>query len=410
MGLCQGTERGPEDARIRVYSYNIKEGKTDELKSHLTDLSSDAASKCDLVAIGIDTTSAPNQLIFASFAKDAATNEAFMTEFQAAHKDDLASYTDGVKFQAKGSAFSAAGKTKGMKPVSAGQFIRIVKMPADKEKVTTFSKAVRAKMDPEGSVVPGMQCSGYALGEEAESVHGYQCFDSEAHADAYTAAAKEIYADQQLEKTNFVMSCGEVIYAQMSSGFLGLPMMDDIEKLSNMGRDGMDNVFLHLPGGSYIVDGTTFVVDGTTNIGDTVVSTASDGTTQTWQVTTDGLKVIPGGSSVVEGAETVTKATVDAGKQGAGLANQGVNAVVEPAKSVAGTAASTTASGVKTVADADPTGAVNATKAATAKGSQTLKETSKTATPDVGTKGMAQKGANVAKGKDEKGNASCVVS
>jgi len=415
MGLCQSSERSG-DERIRVYAYDIADGKTAELKEHLANLGGEAAKLCEMVAIGIDEDSSPNRLIFASLAKDQASNQAFMTQFAQEHKADLDNFCGGsATFTSKGTAFSAGTVAKGKKPVANGQYLRIVKIPVDDvQKVKDFSKAVRKKLSEDG-IVPGMQCSGYAHEDEGGSVHGYQCFDTKEHADAYTKAAKEVYAEQGLEKTGFVSACGPIVHAHQTSSFLGfIPGGEEVSNLSTQGRDQMDNVFLHLPGGSYVVDGTTFVVDGTTNLGDTITSTGIDGTKKTWEITSDGLKAVPGGEQVVEGAEGATKATVDAASQGADLVNKGTDAVVAPTKDLASQGVSATTAAGQSAIDADPTGASKTVQTSTTDAvktaSNTAKTTAATTTPDVGTKGMAKSGSAAAKGKDEKGNASCVVS
>lgn len=415
MGLCQSSERSG-DERIRVYAYDIADGKSAELKEHLANLGGEAAKMCEMVAIGIDEDSSPNKLIFASLAKDQASNQAFMTQFAQEHKADLDNFCGGsATFKCKGTAFSAGTVAKGKKPVANGQYLRIVKIPGDDvQKVKDFSKAVRKKLSEDG-IVPGMQCSGYAHADDGDSVHGYQCFDTKEHADAYIKVAKEVYAEQGLEKTGFVSACGPIVHAHQTSSFLGfIPGGEEVSNLSTQGRDQMDNVFLHLPGGSYVVDGTTFVVDSTTNLGDTITSTATDGTKKTWEVTSDGLKAVPGGEQVVEGAEGATKATVDAASQGADLVNKGTDAVVAPTKDLASQGVSVTTAAGQSAIDADPTGASKTVQTSTTDAvktaSATAKTTAQTTTPDVGTKGMAKAGSAAAKGKDEKGNASCVVS
>jgi len=415
MGLCQSSERSG-DERIRVYAYDIAEGKAAELKEHLANLGGEAAKMCEMVAIGIDEDSSPNKLIFASLAQDQAANQAFMTQFAQEHKADLDNFCGGSPtFTSKGTAFSAGTVAKGKKPVANGQYLRIVKIPGDDvQKVKDFSKAVRKKLSEDG-IVPGMQCSGYAHADDGSSVHGYQCFDTKEHADAYTKVAKEVYAEQGLEKTGFMSACGPIVHAHQTSSFLGyLPAGEEVAFLSTQGRDQMDNIFLHLPGGAYVVDGTTFVVDSSTNIGSTITSTATDGTKKTWEVTADGLKAVPGGEQVVEGAEGATKATVDAASQGADLVNKGTDAVVAPTKDLASQGMSATTAAGQSAIDADPTGASKTVQSTTTDAvktaSSTAKSTAQTTTPDVGTKGMAKSGSAAAKGKDEKGNASCVVS
>jgi len=274
-----------EDGRIRILAYDIEGGQADELAKHVASMAKNTG--CEMVAIGVDEVR--SKLIFGCVAANRGDAGAYMKAFAEAHKADLEKYCNSsASLTAKGAMFYN-GK-KGRHPVAAGQYLRIVKIPGKQEAVMAFSAEIRGKWGDKQ--VPGLQCTGYAMVEgEDDLVVGYQCFDSKEHADDYKAKALELYKEKGFDKTGYEEASGKIIHAHQSRGFVGMPAIGEQRDVSsNPSRNVMDDVFVQIPRGSYVVGGVSYTVDGITEAGSLVHATTADGTKESYKVTKKGLE------------------------------------------------------------------------------------------------------------------------